>query len=71
MAKAKKLDVVEEVVQEEVVSVADKVDATGRFAVSYTGGKFYVYNPDGVRISSAMEEVEANDLARRMQKFKR
>jgi proline racemase len=61
---------VPEFVKEEV-AVPDKRDGTGKFQVVAYGGKFYVYSPEGVRINAGDGEVAAEDLARRMQSFKR
>ena len=53
------------------VTVPDKKDATGKFEVVLLNGEYVVYNPEGVRISGPMGEAAAQDLAFRMQQFKR
>jgi len=49
-----------------------EIKATGKFEVHSVDGKFFVYNPEGVRISAGEEnEAKAHDLAQRMQGFRR
>lgn len=63
----KEVKSVEPEAKQEKVSkqVPDTIDVTGKFEVRMHEGKHYVYGKNGRRISSAMGEHEANDLARR------
>jgi hypothetical protein len=69
MAKAKKEPQVEAPVAKEAPSVPNKQNGTGKFVVANFGGQFFVYSPEGVRISSGSGELEATDLATKFQSF--
>jgi hypothetical protein len=55
--------------KEAKASVPNKQDGTGKFVVANFGGVFYVYSPEGVRISAGAGEFEANELATKFQSF--
>jgi hypothetical protein len=71
MAKVKKEPRVEvpEVQKEEAPSVPNKQDGTGKFVIANFGGEFFVFSPEGARLSGPLGEFQADDLAKRFQSF--
>lgn len=51
--------------------VPAKRNGTGKFEVVADGGKFWIFNPEGVRISGGLSDIEAHDQAARHQSFLR
>lgn len=57
---------------QEAPSVPNTIDNRARkFVAVAHDSKFYVFNPEGVRISGPLAELEAVELAQRFQAFRR
>lgn len=54
-------------VAEAKASVPANRHGTGKFEVVADGGKFWVFNPEGARISAGLSELEATELAFKFQ----
>lgn len=50
-------------------NVPGRREQTNKFEVVAHEGKWYLYNPEGVRISGDMSAEAAEDLRRKMQAF--